>query len=209
MSSPFANLRQVLSWQVVLLGVIAFGYTGVGTAFLGWINVYLVRERAVAAWRASSILSWYSIGLSAGRLALSYVPDRVRYEYLLVGAAVCSLFTAVVALTAVNELLIGTSFVLTGVAFAALLPTSLAVATRRFSHIAGTVTGLVITFGSLGRMLLPGLVGAVADYSSVTLGLRLMLVVLVAVALSAVCLAAGCAKATQLSPAVQAQGKQG
>ena len=84
-----------------------------------------------------------------------------------------------------NPIIIGIGFALTGVFFATLLPTSLALGTKLFPEYTGTVTGLLIFFGALGRTFLPGLVGVIADNSGTAIGLQVLLVAIALMTLSA------------------------
>ena len=141
------------------------GYTGVGTALMGWMNTFLLSSLGTSPWSASIVLAIYS-------------------ERLLFVAALGSSVALAMSLWAPSILVSGTSFFLTGFLFAGLLPTSLATANRDFPELAGTVTAVLITFGSIGRTIVPGFVGAVADVSNVTVGLRWLMVISAAMVLA-------------------------
>lgn len=174
--SVWSNLRLVVNRTTLFLGVIMFGYTGIGTAFMGWINTYLNSHLFVSPWAASIVLTIYSLGLSVGRLAISEIAERVKYERLLIVSAVLSTLTTVLALSSGSAIVAGLGFGLTGFFFAALLPTCLAIGTGQNPHLAGTVTGLLITFGAVGRTIVPGLVGSIANSASIARGMQILLV---------------------------------
>ncbi len=187
-SSPWVNMRHIWSVWIILLGVLTFGYTGIGTTFMGWINTHLTQSLSLSTWLASTILAIYSIGLSLGRLISSFIAERVQYEKMLVISTLFSLGAAMIAVFSTHPSWVALGFGLTGLFFAAILPMSLAIGAKRFPLLTGTVTGLLITFGSLGRTILPGVVGVVADYQSLSLGLQLMLIVILAMGVSAIAL---------------------
>jgi len=176
-ASPWSNIRHVWSWRIVMLGFIIFGYTGVGTAIMGWINTFLLEALHTSAWTASFVLALYSAGLAVGRLACSAVAERLPYERLLLIIAALSTATMAASLWAPVVAVSGIGFFLTGFFFAGLLPTSLATANRDFPQLAGTVTAVLITFGSIGRTVLPGFVGVAADLHSVAAGLQWLMVI--------------------------------
>ena len=182
--SPWANIRHVWTVRILLLSFIVMGYTGVGTALMGWMNTFLLSSLGTTPWSASIVLAIYSAGLAAGRLACSAVAERLAYERLLFVAALGSSVALAMSLWAPSILVSGIGFFLTGFLFAGLLPTSLATANRDFPELAGTVTAVLITFGSIGRTIIPGFVGAVADVSNVTVGLRWLMVISVAMVLA-------------------------
>ncbi len=184
--SSFKQLLIIFQLPILFLGLIMFGYTGVSTTFTGWINTYLTSEVALSTTFASLILSLYSIGLSGGRLVISMIAEKVPYERLLAVSAITALVFASIALTSTNTVLITIAFGLTGFCFAALLPISLALGSKLYPDITGTVTGILIFFGSIGRTILPAIVGFVGDYSSLASSLRLSLIVIGLVIFAAV-----------------------
>lgn len=189
-NSPWANLGHILHWPVLLLAVVVAGYTGVGSSILGWLNTYAVGELAMTTFAASLILTLYSVGIASGRLAASLAAERVGYERLLAYCAVLSMAMAAITLWSTNPIWMGAGALMTGFFFASLLPTSLAIAIRRFPELTGTVTGVLITFGSIARTVVPGLVGIVGDLSTLTIALRSLLLLLAAMVAAALVTAA-------------------
>ncbi len=182
--SPWKNIRHVWSLWLLLLGVVTFGYTGISTTFMGWINTYLTQTLTYSTWLASSILAFYSIGLAVGRLLTSFVAERYSYEKILAISAALSFCTAILSVYSLHPVWVAVGFGLTGFFFSALLPLSLAIGAKRFPMQTGTVTGFLISFGSLGRTILPVSVGFVADNSSLILGLRSILLLVLAIFLA-------------------------
>lgn len=182
--SPLGNFRQFWKVPILLLAVIAFGYTGVGTSFMGWINTYLITGLGASSWGASIVLTLYSLGLAIGRLVNSFIVERIKYRRMLLLSSVLSFASATVAMFSPNTLVVALSLTLTGFFFSSLLPTSLAIAANYFPAATGTITGLLITFGSIGRTVLPGLSGAVADLSGIAAGMQVMLVFVFAMVLA-------------------------
>jgi len=184
--SPWKSLSSIaLQPEMLLLGVIMFCYTGTGTAYIGWINTHLTRTHHLSNFYASLVLTLYSAGLAVGRLFVVFISRRLTYAKILLGGAFLSCFSASLAVFSHNPIIIGIGFALTGVFFATLLPTSLALGTKLFPEYTGTVTGLLIFFGALGRTFLPGLVGVIADNSGTAIGLQVLLVAIALMTLSA------------------------
>ncbi len=189
-SSPWANLGHILHLPVLLLAVVVAGYTGVGSSILGWLNTYAVGELGMTTFAASLILTLYSVGIASGRLAASFAAERVGYERLLAFCAVLSMGMAAITVLSTHPIWMGAGALMTGFFFASLLPTSLAIAIRRFPELTGTVTGVLITFGSIARTIVPGLVGIIGDLSSLTVALRSLLLILAAMVVAALLTAA-------------------
>lgn len=187
---PLKSISSVLTVPVLLLGIILFSYTGVNTTFTGWINTYLTGDLALTTTLASVILSVYSIGLSLGRLVVSLMAERVPYVRTLLISVTTALVFASTALFAQHPALVMIAFGLTGFCFAALLPIGLAVGAKLYPEITGTVTGVLIFFSSMGRTVLPGLVGIIGDYTSLAFSLRLTLIFIGIMVISTIALIA-------------------
>ena len=172
-----------------MLATITFCYTGISTSIMGWINTYLIDYLRFSAWWAAALLSTYSVGLALGRLFCGFIAEKMPYQSLLALVSLFSVITSGVAFLSNNQVLVYIGFALTGFAFASLLPLTLSVGTSRFPTLAGTITGITMTFGAVGRTIIPGLVGVTADYAGVHQGFRLLFIFVVVILIATITLA--------------------
>ena len=151
----------------------------------GWTSTYLV-DRGFMPASAAAALSSYWFGLIAGRLAFSRFVERDKAGAVARAGAGCAVITFLL-LVAPFEAMLAVMPFLTGMAIATVVPTSLALAGERFPSNAGMVFGLMMTGAQVGGMVLPALVGVVAERAGLSVGMALLVVnsrVVVAVAAS-------------------------
>jgi len=171
--AELAKVRKAVlaSPEFWLLSGIMFTYSGMGGIIVGWVNTYLSQELTATVLAASSVLALYNVGLTLGRMVWGGVSERLGYPKTLLICSSGGLVFVTSAVIARQFWWIAGSFWLTGFFVAGLFPTAVACGTGIFSELTGTVTGYMITFASLGGMLLPLLVGAFSDAAGLGLGM--------------------------------------
>jgi fucose permease len=150
--------------------LIACGAANEGT-FAGWTSSYLIASGftpVAATWGLSS--HW--LGLLIGRIVFAGRVDSAKTAAIVraaIAGAAALLCLIVVPFPPV--LLIGPFA--GGIAIGVIVPASLALAGERIAGNAGTLFGLLLTMAQVGGMVLPPLIGAVADAASLRLALLL------------------------------------
>lgn len=109
-------------------------------------------------------LSVFWLFAAAGRL----VAARIHVSpFLFVGALALITASGLAICLTTNDLTLSIiSFGMMGLGCSAVYPTLLAASSSRFPHYTATVFGILMSFGGLGGMLLPTIMGAVADAAS-------------------------------------------
>lgn len=143
----------------------------------GWTSTYLGTEGFTAS-HATLALASHWLGLVCGRLAFSRRVDRNKRVAVIRGALGVVLGIIVLATTR-ESLVLGIMPFVIGLALSIVMPTLLAMAGERFTGNAGTLFGLLLTLAQVGGIVVPALVGSVAD----RLGVRVGLLVIAASAL--------------------------
>ena len=163
-----AIARQPLLW---LAAAILFFQSGNEFTMGGWISTYLGTTFGLAPGAAALVLAGYWAAVMAGRLVSSRIVRRVGNERLILGSAVLALCGAALMAFAPSGGAAAVGAVATGLGFAAIYPTTLAVVGGRFAAFTGTAFSLVIAVGLAGGMLAPWLAGKIAEASSLRQGL--------------------------------------
>lgn len=163
-------LRQPgFGWCCVL---ILFG-AATEASLAGWISTYL-GSIGFGASAATWALSSHWLGLVAGRLLFSTRVDRAKAAAIrraaLAGSGCTVLFVLLPA-----PWVLALPFA-TGLAIAVVVPTTLALAGERYRVNAGTLFGTLLTLAQVGGMVMPALVGAVAEGFGVRAGVSLVAV---------------------------------
>ncbi len=146
----------------------------------GWTSTYLNASGfspAAATWGLSS--HW--LGLTVGRVLFAGRVDRAKRAAIvraaLAGAAIVGVFV-----TSQSPLVLAAAPFAIGLAISVIMPTSLALAGECCVGNAGTLFGLLLTLAQAGSMILPALVGTVAEHWGLRAGMSLVIVNGVAIA---------------------------
>lgn len=156
----------------LLLFLISFIYNGSATSLVGWINTHM-NEMQYSTILGSSMVTIFYIGLTIGRFVCGYFSDRVGFSRTILICSFGSLLFYPLAIYFSQPILISIGVFLAGLFLSGLFPTALAYANRLFPSSAGTVTGTLSTAMSLGAMIVPWLVGLLADQAGFQAGLSL------------------------------------
>ncbi|MBI2915181.1 MAG: MFS transporter [Firmicutes bacterium] len=154
-----------------LLALVMFAYSGVGTGYIGWMNTYLVRVFAMTTLGASVVLSFYSMGITGGRLLCSRIADRLGYGNTILLCSSGALLSAITASLAPSAAVAALSFGLTGFFFSGLFPTSLAFGTKLFPHSSEAVSSALLTGASAGAMLIPAIMAETVKSAGIRAGM--------------------------------------
>jgi len=168
--SLLASVKAIRIPGVLLFGLILFCQSGNESSIGGWTSTYLGSIGAntrIATW----ILGGYWAGLMAGRIAAAKFLRVMTKRTLVLGSAIGSLAGSAVMLWAPSIPVVALGAILTGFSFAAIYPTTLALAADRYERLAGTIFGLLLAIGLLGGMLFPWILGHIGQAYSVRAGM--------------------------------------
>lgn len=173
--SIFASLRAAKYPMVMVFASLLFFESGNESAIGGWTSTYvgsLGASPRVATW----ILTAYWVGLFVARLASVKLLAFLSKERLVFFSGIGSAIGTVVLLASPSLLGMGIGAVMIGVSFAAIYPTTLAIAADRYQRQAGTIYGLLFSVGLLGGMLFPWAIGQISERYGLRAGMLLPLI---------------------------------
>jgi fucose permease len=116
---------------------------------------------------ASFLLAGYWGAIMSGRLLSSRIVKKIRNETLILGSGFLSLAAALLVVAAPTKELSSSGVILLGLGFAAIFPTTLAMAGEAFPSFTGTAFGIIFVIALMGGMLSPWLAGKVAHIYSI------------------------------------------
>ena len=140
-------------------------------AFAGWTSTYLDASGftpVAATWGLSS--HW--LGLLIGRVLFARLVDRAK-RIAIVRSAVAGGAILLVMITVPVPAVLALGPFAAGMAIGVIIPTSLALAGERLPGNPATLFGLLLTMAQVGGMLLPALLGVMADLTSLRAALLL------------------------------------
>jgi fucose permease len=170
--SLFASIKAIRIPGVLLIGVLLFCESGDEAVIAGWTSTYAGSIGATprnATWILSSYWIVFTLGRFANAKLLAYLPKR----RLVALSAVGSVIGAALLLASTSSTMLAAGAMVIGVSFAAIYPTTLAIAADRYEGLAGTIFGLLFAMGLCGGMLFPWIVGHVSQ----SVGIRAAMVV--------------------------------
>lgn len=173
--SLLASIKAVTNPGVLLFGVLLFCESGNEASIGGWTSTYVGSIGAgprVATW----ILAAYWAGLMAGRIIGARLLKTMTKQNLVLASGIGSVIGAAIMLAGTSVAVVAAGAILIGISFAAIYPTTLAIAADRYERLAGTIFGLLFAIGLLGGMLFPWLIGHLGQAYSVRSGMIVPLV---------------------------------
>ncbi len=163
--------RVVGSPLLWLCGLLLFFQSGNEFTVGGWISTYLNEHFLFSPMTASLVLSGYWGSMMLGRLIVSRKLVKVmKNETLVLASAVLALAATGLVAAAPSGPLAVLGVVLTGIGFAAVFPTTLAIAGEAFSGLTGTAFSVIFMIALAGGVTAPWLTGRVAEGSGLRTG---------------------------------------
>ncbi len=172
-SDPITVLRQFggqPAFVIFLLLILLGG--GNEASMAGWTSSYVIAsgmDSSVATW----VLSSHWLGLILSRALFSSRVDRAK-EIAVERSAVLSALVLLVLVISPSTVVVMFGPFVVGMCIALVMPTSLALAGERIQGNPGALFGGLLTLAQIGGMVLPAAIGFVAQYTSVRLGLALL-----------------------------------
>lgn len=170
---PMRRAARVIGHPLLwLCGFLLFFQSGNEFTVGGWISTYLNENFRFSRMSASLVLAGYWGAMMVGRLVVSRKLVRVlKNETLILSSAILALAGTTLVASAPSGILAAVGVVLAGFGFAAIFPTTLAIAGEAFSDLTGTAFSVIFMVALAGGMTAPWLVGKVAEVSGLRTGL--------------------------------------
>lgn len=160
--SIFASIKAARYPAVMLFAMLLFCESGNESAIGGWTSTYVGTTGAapsVATW----ILAAYWAGLMIGRVAGARLLATMPKERLVFLSGIGSAIGTAVLVATQSVIVMGIGALIVGLSFAAIYPTTLAIAADRYQRLAGTIFGLLFAIGLIGGMIFPWAVGQLSQ----------------------------------------------
>ena len=136
-----------------------------------WLPAYAENALHLSKWISGIGLMGFSIGMAAGRIAIGMAGGRMNPWALLIGSAAATAACYVGACATPWPAFAFTACVASGIAVSCLWPTLLAAVGDQFPRGGASMFGMLSGCGNLGGIIMPWLIGAIADLSSLAWGL--------------------------------------
>ena len=174
-TSIFDSFGAIRNPGVLLFGLLLFFESGNESAMTGWVSTWATSLGASAR-NATLILALLQGMMMLGRLLAAPVLRHVKKTHLVLASAVGGFISVAIVLAAKSPELLAVGAGLTGLTFASIYPTVLALAGDRYQRYAATVFGILFTIGLSGGMFYPWAIGHVSQWRGLRAGIFFPLV---------------------------------
>lgn len=158
---------------VLLLGFTLFFQSGNEFIVGGYTSLYLTGEMKLSFSHASYLLAGYWASIMVGRIVSSKLLSRVSSYTLVLLSAIGSAVGVGLLLLAPGAMPAVIAVVVIGFSFASIFPTTLGVAGGKCEAYSGTAFGILFAIALTGGMILPWVVGQVANAYGLRVGLAI------------------------------------
>lgn len=153
----FATLQSRVVW---LCAVFLFVYVGTEVSLGSWSYSLLTVERHQAGLLAGWMVSGYWLGLTAGRVALGHVADRIGSQRLIVACLGGVIAGVLLVWSAPAGIVAACGLWLAGFSLGPIFPTTIAVINGLVSaRLQQSAIGFAASLGSMGAAIFPWLAG--------------------------------------------------
>ena len=165
-----SELMKVLANPLILfLGLVLFFYVAVEISTVGWLKDYLINKFSMTDKTSGFVLTGFSVMMMLGRLSAGFVLKKIKGVHLIVYCAILSIVGLILMTLTSNLIVTIIGVIVVGLAYAPIYPTSLGTIGDNFDRYVATTLGLVVSFGFVGSMLLPFLIGLLGGNMNVIL----------------------------------------
>ena len=169
---------------VLLILAICLGlYLGAEIGLQAWMVSYLQKDLNISQFKACSTLSTFWLTIILGRLLCGFLSKKVGTASLILISVLVAAVTLSVALGLKHQLFTPILIGFSGLFFAGVFPLILALAQSREPRFFATAMGAIMGFAALGGLILPWLIGRIAETYSIGAGLWLIIAFLLSIAL--------------------------
>jgi len=160
--SLLASIKAAGLPGVLLLGMVLFFESGNESSLGGWLSTY-AGSMGASPRMATAILASYWAALMLGRLVAARTLRRVSKPRLVLLSGATSALGCAVLLSWRSVPVMFVGALITGLAHAAIYPTTLALAADEHPRLAGTVFGFLFAAGLVGGMVFPWSIGHLSE----------------------------------------------
>ena len=167
------GLRLTRDTTLLLFGLILFLQSGMEMTVGGWSAAYMNEQLDIDARRSVLFLSFYWLGMIFTRIAIMHILKKTSREVVILASLFTGFAGTVMILFSSGMVMVGSGLLLTGIGFAAVFPLVFSYVGDLYPKFSGTAFGVILAIGLVGGMIVPSVVGLVAE----KYGLRVALAV--------------------------------
>ena len=173
--SLLATVRVARYPGVMLFAILLFFQSGNESSIGGWTSTYLGTLGATPR-TATWVLAGYWAALMLGRLASAKLLDWMSKQSLVFASGIGSVIGCLILVSSRSVPILSIGSIVVGLSFAAIYPTTLAMAADRYQRLAGTIFGVLFACGLVGGMIAPWGLGHLSQAVGMRAGMFIPLI---------------------------------
>ncbi len=146
---------------VLMAAIFLGGATEAGMAY--WLPAYAEQTLGFTRWTAGLSLVGFSLAMAVGRIGILFVPKRVSTVALMLACCLSTAALFPIASFGPSNQIALVACIAAGLTGSCLWPSTLAVSADKYPNGGATMFALLAALGNLGGMVMPWIVGAIAD----------------------------------------------
>lgn len=159
---------------MLLLGGSAMLYVGYSNGMSLWAPSYYMDVMGTDSLNAAFVVSIFWVGVITGRLTYSFLSLKFHIRSLILYSNLAG-GTFMLAASIINSpVAMMAGYAISGFFVGAVVPLSIAMANKQFPSGSGRVSSIIMLFVSLGLMIIPALVGYIADHVTFYAGMFIL-----------------------------------
>ncbi len=164
--------RELFARPIFLLALFAIFFAGATELGMAqWLPTYAEQNLGFAKWVGGMSLLGFSVAMTLGRMIVGALGDRLKPVPLMLGCCAASAALFLAACFVPHPPLALAASIAVGLTGSCLWPSLLGVTADRYPQGGATMFGLLGASGNAGGIVMPWLVGIIADVASLPLGL--------------------------------------
>ena len=160
--------------RVIILCLTFLCIFSIEGGLLGWLGVYMTKVYHVNDFLSGLSISMIYLAIGVSRLIIAFVSDRVKHVNLVFISSIASVGLFIVALFSTNFTIALIFFFLSMFASAGIFTTTIVLTNGLYPEYTGTLLSLTFSVGTIGAIVVPGLIGTIAQAFSLKAGLSVL-----------------------------------
>jgi len=172
----FEFLKYFKNTYFVLMILAIIIYVGVEMGINSWSVNYTREKHVLGNFAASSVLSYFWIFMTIGRLLCIPLTKKFRPSLVMLTLISFSVLAFITYILSSHVILSFISISVIGLCFSGVFPILLSLGGNRYKEDIGSITIVFMAFSCLGVMFFPLMMGIIKDSFSISSGMRMLLV---------------------------------
>lgn len=167
-------IHLILNWKFMILCLLGFVYIAYISEITTWMPTYMIQYLASNLFLSSFSVSVLWIGIVFGRIVYSQLSEKWNSKFVIVlSSLICGvILTLVIRIN--NPVVLLISIGIAGFLSGAIIPFTVASACNWYPRNTGAVSSVLVFCTTMGWMVVPWIIGIIAEEGGIQVGMQIM-----------------------------------